>query len=1094
MTRPTSSVLPLLSIFALSGGAGLIYEVAWARSLGQAMGHSLQAMTAVLVVFLLGLAFGAAAGGRWSARWRSPLRAYAALELTIALLGLFSPLTLRMVPWAIERFGPALADGLPLAGLRLVLAIVVLAPPTLAMGATLPCLVRQVERSVAAPERAIGWLYGCNTLGAAAGAALGSFLLLPLAGTRGTILFAALLNLLAGWLAWRLGRGTAAGAAESPIPTGPGDVRERARAGPGALGVPAGEPERSGDVEAAALSGPPVWLVLLVATLSGALGAIFQVSWVRIIALTFGSSVYALGLTLTAYILGLGIGPLIAARGDLVRRWLSAQRAAAALWLVGVLSLALLPAFGLLPSIAAALSTRLAAWPLVLVGAQFVCLALLLSPATMAQGAAFPPLAILAGDRRRSAAGAVGRAFAASSGGSALGFLLAGFVAIPSLGTRRTLAATAATALVAAPLLLLRGRSVRPGAAVSLRRRIRVVATGVVLLFGPLLILLLPSWDRQQMSGGAFLYGPVYTAALGRHGIEEAIRRRGEVLYYREDGAGVVTVRRNPQGVLSLQINGKTEASGGGDMATQLLTAHLPLLLHPAPHDLLLVGLASGVSLGAALKHPLASARVVEIVPSVIGAARLFERDNHAALDDPRVRVVIDDARSHLMARPGTYDVIASQPSNPWVSGVANLFTVDFYRLAQRRLRPGGLFMQWVQAYRLELRDLRGVVRSFLEVFPAATLWEESAGGGDYFLVGGDAPIAVDPQRWRTVPAGVWTDLQRAGIAGAADLLSRFVCGPDGLRAFAAGAPLHTDDDLYLEWRAPLALFRDTLAAQISGMNRYREPVNPLLPEGYAERDPALLAALGERLRQRSGRLAIAASLKHADRMALVDPHLAAGIDRLRSGRYGEAVLALSAAAGEHPDSANAHLLLGEAYRGAGLCRPAIVAYRQALRCDTDMAAAWNGLGICLLQEGEYDSADRALGEAVRFDPANPVARNNLGTALLRDGDLDGAERLFRDALAADPTLAAAHANLGLVLRRRGDLAGAIERYRAALDLDPLNLDARYNLAAGLEEQGDTGAAATALRWILEVNPADRDAGALLQSIEGEASGGHRRP
>jgi spermidine synthase len=527
-------------------------------------------------------------------------------------------------------------------------------------------------------------------------------------------------------------------------------------------------------------------------------------------------------------------------------------------------------------------------------------------------------------------------------------------------------------------------------------------------------------------------------------------------------------------------------------MATQLLTTHLPLLLHPAPRDLLLIGLASGVSLGAALRHPLDAALVVEIVPSVPGAARLFERDNGAALDDPRVRVVIDDARSHLMARPDRYDVIASQPSNPWVSGVPNLFTVDFYRLARRRLRPGGLFMQWVQAYRLEPRDLRGVVRSFLEVFPAATLWEESAGGGDYFLVAGDAPIVVDPERWRAAPNPVWTDLRRAGIDGAADLLSRFVCGPDGLRAFAAGAPLHTDDDLYLEWRAPLALFRDTLATQISTLNRYREPVIALLPEGYAGRDPDLMADLGARLRRRSGRLAIAASLKHADRMALVDPHLAAGIDRLRTGRYNEAVMALTAAAAGHPDSASAHFLLGEAYRGAGLCGAAVVAFREALRRDADMASAWNGMGSCLLREGALEKAERALREAVRFDPGNAVARNNLGTALLRAGDPDGAERLFRDALAADPALSAARANVGLVLRRRGDLAGALDEYRAALDLDPLNLDARYNLAAALKQSGDAAGATGALRELLAVDPTDGDAVALLESLEREGPGAPR--
>jgi spermidine synthase len=1063
VNRAGAGVRPLLVAFALSGCAGLIYEVAWARALSQAMGQSLQAMTAVLVVFLLGLGTGALAGGRLAPRLRRPLLAYAGLEAAIALFGLLSPPVLRLVPVAMEALGPGIPDGAPFALLRLLVAAAVLGPATVAMGATLPCLV-QASRGRAAAEPAIGLLYGWNTIGAAGGAALGSFLLMPFAGTRGALAIAAAANLIAGTIAWRLGRRWTA--REAVVPPQP------------AAGI-------DGAIDPGGASAPPgVPIVLAVAFLSGAIGALFQIGWTRVIAMTFGSSVYALGLTLTACILGLGVGPVVAARPAIVARFGPARRAAAALWLQGALSFALLPAFALLPSIASQFSSRLAARPGVLVGLLFLCLAALLCPATMAQGAAFSPLAILAGDLRGRAAGAAGRTFAASSCGSAIGFLLAGFAAIPALGTRPTLALAAAASIFLALVML---RTGRPPSPVGERGGRRFGPAWALLAGAPALFLLVPAWDRLQMSGGPFLYGPVYHAALGAEGLAEAIRRRGDLLFYREDGAGVVTVRRSPAGVLSMQINGRTEASGGGDLATQILAADLPLLLHPDPRNVLLVGLASGISLGAAARHPVESVRVVEIVPSVVDGARLFADDNGGALDDPRVEIAIDDARSHLLARPERYDVIASQPSNPWVSGVANLFTVEFYRLARRRLRPGGLFAQWVQGYRLEPVDLRGIARSFIEVFPDATLWEESAGGGDFFLVGGDGPIVVDPVRYGAVPDGVRVDLARAGVGSAAALASRFVCGPDGLRAFAGGAPLHTDDDLYLEWRAPLALFRDTLAAQTGAINRFREPVHALLPASPAARDPRFVADLAEQLRLRAGRLAIAASLKDADRMALVDPHLAAGIDRLRRGQYEAAVAALATAVTEQPASPSAHFLLGEGYRGMGLCRPAVVAFREAVRQDAGLAAAWHGIGRCLLRESDLDDAERALREAIRLDPLDAAARNNLGTVRLRAGDLDAAERLFRDALGADPGLSAAHANLGLVLARRGDPAAARDAYRAALDLDPLNLDALYNLAAALKATGDAAGAAVALRRLLSVDPGDGEAGALLRSLEEEA-------
>ncbi len=1060
----SSPVRPLALIFALSGAAGLIYEVAWARALGQSLGQSLQAITAVMVVFLVGLGVGAALGARSAERSRTPLRAYARLEFLIAGAGLLSPLALHLAPSLFELLGPRLDDGAPLAALRLGLTFLVLAPPTVAMGATLPFVVRAAQDRGVAADGAVALLYGSNTLGAAGGALLGSFALLPLAGTRGTIMAAALMNLVAGLAAWRLRRSGA------PM-TRPVEAPAR----------PLYEPEDR------AARPFPAALALGVAAISGALGAILQVGWVRVISLTFGSSTYALGLSLTAYIFGLGAGPLLANAWPAARRRPLLVRAAAAQWCVGLFALMLLPLFGVLPTLAAWLSGRLSAAPLVLLALQFVTVALMLLPAAMAQGAAFPPLALLAGARSGRVHAAAGRAFAASSCGSALGFLVAGFVLVPAFGTRGSLGFAAAAALLLCALLWswhdatrqagrLKGRSVH---------RLR----SAVAIGAPLLILALPAWDRLQMSGGGFLYGPIYRAALGGERIGEAIRRRGELLFYREDGAGIVTVRRNRAGLLSLQINGKTEASSGADMATQLLTTHLPLLLHPRPRDLMLIGLASGVSLGAAERHPIATAWVVEIIPSVVDAARFFDPYNGAALEDPRVRVIIDDARSQLLARTRQYDVIASQPSNPWVAGVANLFTVDFYRLARRRLRPDGIFLQWVQAYRIEPRDLRGIVGSFLKVFPGATLWEESAGGGDYFLLGGLSAEGIDPARLRNAPPGVWEDLQRAGIDGPAALLSRFVAGPTGLKAFAAGAPLHTDDNLYLEWRAPLALFRDTLTSQVATLSRFREPVTGALIEGVAEHDPELLAELGVQLRQRAARLRLAQGLRDADRLALTDPYLAAGIEYLRSGRFIEAIGALSRAATENSRSANTHLLLGEAYRGAGLLKPAIVALREALRQDADLAAAWNALGQCRVEQQSYDEARHAFATAVRLDPYMASARNNLGTLYLLTDDPRLAEESFRTALRIAPDLPAAHANLGLALRRRGDAAGSEAAYREALRRDPLHLDARFNLAKLLNDEGRPREARAEAEQILAIDPADKDVVSLLEIIDRGAPG-----
>jgi spermidine synthase len=502
------------------------------------------------------------------------------------------------------------------------------------------------------------------------------------------------------------------------------------------------------------------------------------------------------------------------------------------------------------------------------------------------------------------------------------------------------------------------------------------------------------------------------------------------------------------------------------------------------------IGLASGVTAGAVARHPVERVTILEIAPAVVAAARRFDEANGRVLDDSRVEVVLDDARSHLLARDDLYDVITSQPSNPWVAGVANLFTLEFYRLVRSRLTDGGIFCQWIQAYRMEPRDLAGVVAAFRTVFPMATLWEESGGGGDYFLLGGAGPIRIAPGLGETAgPA--WEDLRRAGIDGPAALLARFVAGPDGLARIAAGARRHTDDNLYLEWRAPLALFRDTLQAGAAFLNRHREPPAALLPPGFLEARPDLAAALRHETARRADRLEALLALQPADLSALSDPFLAAGIESLRAGRFDEALARIQQAVAANPGSAQALWLLGEAYAGAGLDGAAAVALRAAVTTDPRIGPAWTALGRRLLAAGLREEAEAAFLEAVRAAPggrAAALARNNLGAVRLARGDPGAAEADFVAAIGIDPALAAASANLGLVLRRRGDLPGAERRYREAIAIDPLNTDARYNLARLLIDSGRAEEARAALREILAIDPTDATARDLLARISHRGS------
>jgi hypothetical protein len=260
-----------------------------------------------------------------------------------------------------------------------------------------------------------------------------------------------------------------------------------------------------------------------------------------------------------------------------------------------------------------------------------------------------------------------------------------------------------------------------------------------------------------------------------------------------------------------LRINGKIDAGTVVDMPTQIMAAHLPLLAHPAPRTVFILGLGSGMTAGAAARHPVERVDVLEIEPAVIEASRFF-RDFHGdVFRDPRVHATIGDGRNFLQASPTAYDVIISEPSNPWMSGLAALFSREFFLLARERLRPGGVMLQWVQSYNLAPEHLKMVVATFREAFPATSIWEPTP--GDFLLLGRVDRVPLDAlrlrERWETEPR-VRADLERLGMGGWAGLLGLFVLGEEDAARLAAGAGVNSDDRLPLEFGAPRALYLDT--------------------------------------------------------------------------------------------------------------------------------------------------------------------------------------------------------------------------------------------------------------------------------------------
>ncbi|HEU4395130.1 MAG TPA: hypothetical protein VFS92_06160, partial [Planctomycetota bacterium] len=387
-----------------------------------------------------------------------------------------------------------------------------------------------------------------------------------------------------------------------------------------------------------------------------------------------------------------------------------------------------------------------------------------------------------------------------------LGSLAGGVVLAPAIGLRGTLLLATCVLFAAASIAALR--------MTTRRAWVRAAAAAVPLALGAGLANAAPEWPRERISSGPWIYGARYVGHSKVQGrsIDRVIRGAAwDMPYFSEGQSGVIAVLRGSEGMLQLRINGKTDAGTGFDMETQLLLGHLPTLAHPAPKTAFVVGLATGVTANAVSSHGLERVDVLEISPEVAEACRVFEKVNDGVLDRPSTRVILEDGRKHAEHARETYDVVVSEPTNPWIAGVSDLFTVEYFRACRARLNKGGVFGAWLQSYFLAEEDFRMVIRTARSVFPNLTVWE-CVPYQDYLMLAceDDAadPAAMVAARGRPGEKAA-ADLARAGIADPAAVLSRLWLGREAAARYAGEGPLHTDDRLQLEFRAPRGVFGD---------------------------------------------------------------------------------------------------------------------------------------------------------------------------------------------------------------------------------------------------------------------------------------------
>lgn len=1032
----------ILLCFFASGMSGLVYQVVWVRELVLVFGATTFAVSTVLTVFMGGLALGSYYFGRRSETVTRPLRLYGLLEIGIGLYGLAVPLIFSALPNVYQSFWSWLhLSFFMLSLVRFAFAGLVLMVPTALMGATLPVLSSFYARDAGRIGFRVGSLYALNTFGAVLGAAATGFVLIPALGMTAATTTAAATNILLGAVAL-------------VVSLKQETSRAHETAAPGVADVPPLSAKSSRELTT--VGRLQVAVIIVGFAVSGFVALSYEVIWSRVLALIIGSSVYAFSIMLTTFLVGLAGGAVLASR--LVDRIRRPVRAFAHIEVgVGVTSLIGAYLFNDLPYVFVQLYRWVDSSSFgILLFARFLVASLVIIIPTLLLGALFPLVVkiVSAGRRAHTTGRTVGDAYAANTIGAIGGSFASGFVLVPWLGLLGSLKLCVALNFVVASAAFLVAQD-----NIFFHRRTRARrAFGTAPLGAALSTLLIvgvgfagPPWDPEVMSSAVYRYAPSLVDKSKQELFDFLKRGQGETIFYKEGITATVAVQRQNGGRV-LKVNGKPEASTAGDMPTQILIGALPLLVRERTDDVLLIGLGSGVTLGSVEQFPVRRVTCVELEPAVIEASRHFEDINNHPLDDPRLRLISNDGRNFIYTTDEKFDVIVSEPSNPWVTGVANLFTLEYFRRGAERLKDGGLFSQWLQIYEMAPEDVRTLIATFRVAFPQVYVFRGAE--GDMMLLGckSDWRLDLSVVKSNFQKPRVAADLSRIDTTRDSDIISRFYFGPDEVTKLSIGARLNTDDNALIEFNAPrrVGTAEETVARNLKQLLAYgASPLSYLdLSKGSARGEAELLTE------------AAVVAVKRDDR------------DRA------EQLVTYSL---EFSETAQAHDILGELRSARGDESGAIQSWQTALTLDPNHFFTLIDLGKLYLTKLDLARSAPYLDRAIQIDPNSARAHHLRGLVYQASGDHAHAALEYRKAL---PDAQYAHSvqmfylNFGTALMQIGLYEEAAQMLEEFTKLAPNDFDGHFQLGAAYEilaerslDQHITRRAIEELKLALSIQP-----------------------
>ena len=1031
---------------------GLIYEILWTRMIVKVIGSAPFAVSIVLTVFMGGLGFGSYLAGRSVDRIRQPLslvRLYGLLEIGIGVYGLVLPLLLT-------AFKPVYAvvynhlfhyflgyNLLTFCGCVLLLFI-----PVTCMGATLPVLSRFFVTSLTRVGTHVGRLYGLNTIGAAVGSLVTGFWLIRWLSVWGTLGFAILLNAGIGAVCLYVSRnsgkiGGSAGRHQRAVPHAP--VRENAFLPKGASEIQRNQ----------------IWYALIIFAVSGFCAMAYEVIWVKLIGLIVGPTTYSFTIVLVTFITCLALGSIFFGwLGDRLENTLTLLFVTQLLAAVSALGISQI--MGNSQIFFAKLIFHFKdSFALLQVSKTLALFAFMFIP-TFCLGATFPLVGKICTRSLEKTGQSIGFAYAVNTVGAVLGSFCAGFVLIPLLGKEHGISLVVTLQLVTLLLIAVHRILTEKSSLLNWLPLTAAVLTGVILAVQ------FPHWDRKMLSKGKYhRFDEIQKRKVGWgealfEGTEIFSQNQPYELVYFGDGIGGFTtvLKSHPDAIgettYSLLNSGKADASSHRrDMFTQTMLAHFAMLFHPHPEQVLVLGLASGITAGEVLLYPsVKQMDGVEINRQVVAASDFFIPWNYDVLNNPKTELIIQDGRAHLALTDRKYDVIISEPSNPWMAGLATLFTREFMELARNRLNDGGIYVQWIHSYQMDWPTFALVGRTFAAVFPNSMLVTtdpQGTLGSDYLLVGFNGDGQLDPQ----VAAANLPYARQSKNMQLLDyrIFYKMIVSEDLKKLFQEG-PINTDNNSRLEFSAPRLIHFDPAHSRINrqlSANQWLRPDTGTVLQAFRNDIDLQLDFLAYSLSFNSHR-------KNMADLAQATPAQMQRYRRMMREYCADNLVV------------DFSFLTDEELRQECL-EVQLETIRQRLAKEEDKAPLNYYMGWLCFQNHMTEKSIPFLLEVLTGKPADQETNTLLKKALQQTGRSDNWILNLREKMASESENPAWPYHLGMLLFQEKKIAAAISRLEASLSIQPDFSPALNQLALMYSMTGDLERALSYYKRLVQARP-----------------------